>query len=324
MRTGTSSLGRAALALFVALSTLAVAGCVRVETYDEAMYNLQVARADAAKRAADEAAMSAQIAALNAEVARLGQEVQARDARLAEVSVARSNDAKKLDDLVALNGELSARLRAAGQSVDALAGEKGSLAKALADTRARLEELRRQQAAAEARAAEFRQLIARFQKMIDAGQLRVVMRGGRMILELPNDVLFDSGKTEIKDVGKKTLVQIAEVLRTMPDRKFQVAGHTDNVKIQTARFPSNWELSTARAVEVLKLLVESGMDPKNVSAAGYGEFAPVAPNDAPDGRAKNRRIEIALQPNLEELAAVTAPEPSAPPAAPPPAAPPRH
>jgi len=151
-----------------------------------------------------------------------------------------------------------------------------------------------------------------------------VMRGGRMILELPNDVLFDSGKTEIKDVGKKTLVQIAEVLRTMPDRKFQVAGHTDNVKIQTARFPSNWELSTARAVEVLKLLVESGMDPKNVSAAGYGEFAPVAPNDAPDGRAKNRRIEIALQPNLEELAAVTAPEPSAPPAAPPPAAPPRH
>jgi chemotaxis protein MotB len=157
--------------------------------------------------------------------------------------------------------------------------------------------------------------------MIDAGQLKVVMRDGRMLLELQNDVLFDSGKTELKDVGRKTLVQVAEVLRTLPDRRFQVAGHTDNVKIQTSRFPSNWELSTARAVEVLKLLVESGMDPRNVSAAGYGEFAPVATNDTPDGRARNRRIEIALQPNLAELAAVTAPEPAPPP---PPAQPPHH
>jgi chemotaxis protein MotB len=310
MRTGLGAVGLVVVAV-------ASAGCVRMETYDEAMYSLSAARAEAARRAANEAALSAQVAALSAEVARLGQEVQARDARLAEMSVARSNDAKKVDDLVALNGELSQRLKAAGQSVDALAGEKGSLAKALADTRARLEELRRQQAAAEARAAEFRGLIARFQKMIDAGQLKVVMRGGRMLLELPNDVLFDSGKTDLKDVGRKTLVQIAEVLRTLPDKKFQVAGHTDNVKIQTARFPSNWELSTARAVEVLKLLVEAGMDPKNVSAAGYGEFAPVASNDTPDSRARNRRIEIAVQPNLEELAAVTAPEPAPPPAPPP-------
>jgi chemotaxis protein MotB len=320
MRTASSLPGRVALPA-LALLALLLAGCVRMETYDEAMYNLSAARAEAAQRAAHESALSAQIAALGAEVARLGQEVQARDARLAEVAVARSNDAKKIDDLVALNSELSQRLRAAGQSVDALAGERGSLAKALADTKARLEELRRQEAAAEARAAEFRGLVARFQKMIDAGQLKVVMRGGRMILELPNDVLFDSGKTEIKDVGRKTLVQVAEVLRTMPDRRFQVAGHTDNVKIQTPRFPSNWELSTARAVEVLKLLVESGMDPKNVSAAGYGEFAPVATNDAPDGRARNRRIEIAIQPNLEELAAVTAPAPAPPP---PPPAPPPH
>jgi chemotaxis protein MotB len=313
-------LGRALGAALVLLG-LASAGCVREETYDEAVYALQAARADAARRAQEAAGFAQQVQALNAEVARLGQEIQARDARLAEMAVARSNDAKKIDDLVALNNELSQRLKAAGQSVDALAGERGSLAKALADTRARLEELRRQQAAAEARAAEFRGLIARFQKLIDAGQLKVVTRGGRILLELPNDVLFDSGRTELKDVGRKTLVQIAEVLRTMPDKKFQVAGHTDNVKIQTARFPSNWELSTARAVEVLKLLVESGMDPKNVSAAGYGEFAPVATNDTPDGRAKNRRIEIALQPNLEDLVAVTAPEPPAPP---PPAPPPRR
>src|SRR5262249_35176364 len=148
-------------------------------------------------------------------------------------------------------------------------------------------------------------------KMVDAGQLKVVMRGGRMLLELRNDVLFDSGRTDLKEEGKKTLAAVAGVLRTLPDRRFQVAGHTDNVKIQTARFPSNWELSTAPAVEVVKLLVDAGMDPRNVSAAGYGEFAPVESNDTPEGRAKNRRIEIALVPNLDELAALNVP-PGAP------------
>jgi chemotaxis protein MotB len=303
----------------VALSSVA---CVRVEAYDEAVYNLQAARADAARFGAQAAALNAEVARLNAEVARLGQDLQSRDVRLAELTVARANDAKKVDDLVALNNELSQRLRAAGQSVETLAGEKGTLSKALAETRARLEELRRQQAAAEARAAQFRELAARFQKLVDAGQLKVVMRGGRMVLELSNDVLFDSGKTEIKEIGKRTLVEVAHVLKTMAERRFQVAGHTDNVKIQTARFPSNWELSTARAVEVVKLLVDAGMDSRNLSAAGYGEFAPLETNETAEGRAKNRRIEITLVPNLEELVGVPGdgahgiPHP-APPAAPP-------
>ena len=247
---------------------------------------------------------------LNGELARLGAEIKARDARLAELGVARANDAKKMDDLMVANAELSDRLKKLGQSVETLSGEKGSLSKALAETRARLEELRRQQAAAEARAAQFRELAARFQKLIDAGQLKVIMRNGRMVLELSNDVLFDSGKTDLKEVGKKTLTEIAQVLRTMPERRFQVAGHTDNVKISTPRFPSNWELSTARAVEVVKLLVDAGMDSRNLSAAGYGEFAPLESNDLPDSRSKNRRIEITLVPNLDEVASVAAPAPA--------------
>ncbi|MFT3774186.1 MAG: OmpA family protein [Minicystis sp.] len=291
---------------------LAGAACVRVEAYDEAVYQMQAARADAAQKAAQNAALSAEVARLNAEVARLGQDVQIRDAKLAELMVVRSNDQKRIDDLVALNNELSQRLKSVGQSVETLAGEKGALAKALADTKTRLDELRRQQAAAEARAAQFRDLVTRFQKLVDAGQLKVVMRGGRMLLELANDVLFDSGRTDLKDEGRRTLAEVARVLRTMPDRRFQVAGHTDNVKINTARFPSNWELSTARAIEVLKLFVEAGMDAKGLSAAGYGEFAPVAGNDTPDGRAKNRRIEIALVPNLEELVSVPGAEAPAP------------
>ena len=115
-------------------------------------------------------------------------------------------------------------------------------------------------------------------------------------MESADDVLFDSAKTELKPAGRVALRGIADVLRTMPERRFQVAGHTDDKKIQSARFPSNWELSTARAVEVVKLLIESGMSPSSLSAAGFGEFAPVSPNDTPEGRGKNRRIEIALVP----------------------------
>jgi chemotaxis protein MotB len=276
---------------------------VRTDVYDQAVYDLQMARADAARTATQAAALNGDVQRLDAELAKLAAELHERDARLADLSVARANDAKKIDDLVALNGELSQRLRAAGQSVEALASERGTLAGALAETRARLDELRRQQAAAEARAAQFRELAARFQKLIDAGQLKVTMRGGRMVVELRNDVLFDSGRTEVRELGKKTLREVAAVLRTMPKRRFQVAGHTDDVAIQTARFPSNWELSAARGVEVVKLLVAAGMDPRNVSAAGFGEFAPIDTNVSPEGRARNRRIEITLVPDLEELVA---------------------
>jgi chemotaxis protein MotB len=184
--------------------------------------------------------------------------------------------------------------------------EKGTLSKALEDAKARLEQLRKAQAAAAAQAALFQQFIQKFKKMIDAGQLEVTTRNGRLVLQLSNDVLFDSGQTAIKPAGRDALVAIAAVLRTVQGRSFQVAGDTDNVPIQTPTFPSNWELSTARAVAVVKLLVAHGVDPKALSAAGYGEYDPVASNDAADGRAKNRRIEISLQPNLDELVSAPA------------------
>ena len=95
-------------------------------------------------------------------------------------------------------------------------------------------------------------LVEKLRSMIDAGQLKVAIRNGRMIIVLPNDVLFDSGKVDLKPAGKEALTQVANVLAGIGDRRFLVAGHTDNVPIKTSRFPSNWELSTARAVEVAK------------------------------------------------------------------------
>ena len=170
-----------------------------------------------------------------------------------------------------------------------------------AELTAQLEELRKQKAAADARAALFNEFVAKFKKMIDAGRLRIGVRRGRIVLSLHNDVLFDEGKTDLKPAGKQALTEIAQTLRTVSARSFQVAGHTDNLPIKSKEFPSNWELSTERAVVVVKFLAQQGVNSGVLSAAGYSEFDPAAPNTDAAGRSKNRRIEISLVPNIEEL-----------------------
>lgn len=170
-----------------------------------------------------------------------------------------------------------------------------------AELTAQLDELRKQKAAADARAALFNDFLTKFKKMIDAGQVRISVRHGRIVLSLHNDVLFDEGKTDLKPDGKKALAEIAQTLKTVSARSFQVAGHTDNLPIKNKDFASNWELSTARAVVVVKFLAAQGVSSGVLSAAGYGEFDPVASNADAAGRSKNRRIEISLVPNMSEL-----------------------
>jgi len=140
--------------------------------------------------------------------------------------------------------------------------------------------------------------------MIDAGDLSVILRSGRMVVVLPNDVLFDSGHASVNAHGREMLAQLATALATFRGRRFQVAGHTDNEPIRYSGFHSNWDLSAERALAVVGLLIQGGMPEASLAAAGYGEFDPVGNNTAPDGRAKNRRIEITLQPNIDELVAV--------------------
>ncbi len=275
-------------ARLLVLAALVAGGCVTTKTFDRKVAELDAERAAHDKAAADrERALHAQL----------------DDARnhLQSARGERDRLQKQLDDAQALVLDLKQRLEKLGQNVDKLAHEKGQLDATLADAKARLEDLRKQKAAADARMATFRNLVAKLRSMIDAGQLKVVIRDGRMIIALPNDVLFDSGKTAIKPDGQAALTQVAAVLATIPDRHFLVAGDTDDVPIHTSRFPSNWELSTARAVEVTKFLVDKGMKPGVLAAAGFGEWDPVAPNDTPEQRAQNRRIEIVLEPNLSDL-----------------------
>jgi chemotaxis protein MotB len=290
--------------LAVLFIVLALSACVPQDKYDGALRDVAQARADAQKCGTDDDAAHTEISRLSDALARAEQLAKERDKALTLAEGSSHDIQGKLDNAVAENDQLRKELARLGKNADTLLAEKGSLSSALAEARARLEELRKAQAAADTRAALFKQLALKFQKMIDAGQLKVTLRNGRMVIQLANDVLFDSGQTDIKPAGQQALAQVATVLKTIKDRHFQVAGDTDNVPIQNARFPSNWELSTRRAVEVVHFLVSQGLRPEMLSAAGYGEFDPVASNEAPLGRAKNRRIEISLQPNIDELVAV--------------------
>ncbi len=286
----------------LALLSLLGCACVTTGTYEKKVAELTQEREAHDKAAAErEAAHQASEQALQLKVKALESRGKQLDAELASLGAERDRLRKDLDDNTALVGELKKRLEKLGQNVDKLTSEKGQLSGALDDAKGRLEELRKQKANAEALAATFRQLVEKLHAMIDAGKLKVVIRDGRMLIALPNDVLFDSGRTDLKPDAKAALTDVAQVLAGIGDRHFLVAGHTDNVPIHTERFPSNWELSTARAVEVTRFLVAHGMTPQTLAAAGYGEFDPVAPNDDTEKRALNRRIEIVLQPKLEEL-----------------------
>jgi chemotaxis protein MotB len=167
------------------------------------------------------------------------------------------------------------------------------------DWRMDIAQMHEQRAAAEARAALYEDIARKLQRMVDAGSLKISLRDGRMILEVPNDIVFDSGSADLKPAGRAALEQIAGTLRGVQGH-FQVAGHTDNVPIATG-YPSNWELSTARALGVLHFLVADGMEPTTLSASGYGEYDPVASNASPEGRAHNRRTEIVVQPNIDAI-----------------------
>lgn len=196
---------------------------------------------------------------------------------------------------------LENKLKSLGQDVSRLETERQGLGGELDQARKRMEELRKAQAQAEERAAQFRKLVTQFKALTDAGKLQVEIRENRMIVRMGDKILFDPGKTELKPEGKDALKQVTTVLKDLPNRNFQVAGHTDNTPIKSKRFRSNWELSTQRAVEVVDFMIGNGLDAKRLSAAGYSDQSPVAANDTPDNKAKNRRIEITLVPNLDDL-----------------------
>ena len=179
--------------------------------------------------------------------------------------------------------------------------DRSALKESIAEMKRALALAKLQRRLADARINSYKSLLGRFQSMIDAGKLQVKIGNGRMVLVLRSDILFASGSVKISEEGKAAIVELTQILASMKDRKFQVEGHTDNQPIKTKRFPSNWELASARAIAVSNVMVEAGLSQQNVSAASYGEHQPTASNDTDEGRAQNRRIEIVLVPDLSGL-----------------------
>ena len=204
----------------------------------------------------------------------------------------------RFDELDQQNRRMVAQLQELGTNVEQLQSERSDLKRALEEHKARMQR-------AQERLKTFRKMLDQFHSMIASGKLRVRIGRGRMVVELAESILFDSGSARLKKGGKAALAQVAEVLKTIPDRDYQIAGHTDDVPIRGRRFASNWELSAARAVTVTRFVEAQGLESLHLSAAGYADTRPVASNEGPEGRAQNRRIEIVLMPNLDELPDLT-------------------
>ena len=172
------------------------------------------------------------------------------------------------------------------------------------------QQLEKEQIAREARLAKVKntydQLVGALEEEIKRGELTISNLEGKLSVNLLNQILFDSGKTEIKPEGKKVMQSLGDALNKFPDRALQVEGHTDNVQISSRlieRFPTNWELSTARATSVVHFLQDVvGLPGDRLVAAGYSEYRPVASNEDEEGRSQNRRIQILLVPYKEPSA----------------------
>ena len=145
----------------------------------------------------------------------------------------------------------------------------------------------------------YQDLLEKMKKEISEGQITISELKGKLTVNMVDAILFDTGKAEVKQEGLEVLKKVISILKGETEKAIRIEGHTDNVPISgnlAKRFPTNWELSATRAINVTRFLQEQGIDPDVLSAVAYGEYKPISDNETPEGRAMNRRIEIILIP----------------------------
>lgn len=201
------------------------------------------------------------------------------------------------------NRELLAQLEAKEQALAAENQRLEKLKKELEDRSNRVAELEKVIADKDAAMTALKEAISRALTDFEGKGLTVEQRNGKVYVSMENKLLFNSGSWAVGTDGKRAVYQLGTVLGDNPDIAVLIEGHTDNVPYQgNSQLSGNWDLSTKRATAIVNILRENAnINPENLTAAGRGEYAPVATNDSAEGRAKNRRIEVILTPKLDEL-----------------------
>ncbi len=254
--------------VFPVVALLLFAGCVTRGTYD-------LKAKEAESLAAKTEDLQAQVKGLAAEVEGLKTERAALQTSLQQEKTARQQEKEAAQkDIAALQAK-----------IDELS-PKAEKAEQLEKATQTYEDLKK-----------------KLEKEIQEGQVQITEMKNRLTVTMVDQILFASGSAQVGKKGKAVLDKVVTILKDVKDKRIEVDGHTDNVPIVSSlktRFPTNWELSTARATEVVRYLQErGGIDPRLLSASGFSEFQPVASNDTEEGKHKNRRIEIVLLPLLK-------------------------
>ena len=178
------------------------------------------------------------------------------------------------------------------QKIADLEAENTKLKENLADLKQKSQEVEKE-------SNTYKDLLQEMKGEISQGQITITELKGKLTMDVVDKILFDSGESKVKKEGLDVLKRVVDILKNVKDKNIRIEGHTDNVQIagKLAKiYPTNWELSAARAINVAKYLQQQGIDPKILSSTAFGEYQPLADNDTPEGRAKNRRIAIILLP----------------------------
>lgn len=213
------------------------------------------------------------------------------------------NSSAAIADNVKKNRELLAQLEAKEQALAAENERLKKLEKDLADRSNRVAELESLIAAKDKAMRNLKDAISRALTDFEGKGLTIEQRDGKVYVSMENKLLFSSGSWAVNSQGRQAVVQLGNVLADNPDIAVLIEGHTDNVPYKgNSHLSGNWDLSTKRATAIVNILRENAsIVPENLTAAGRGEYAPIATNDTPEGRAKNRRIEVILTPKLDEI-----------------------
>jgi chemotaxis protein MotB len=261
--------------LSFALCCLALSACVSQDTFRKKEAEANRLRQDWQEEQARRGALQEKFAALTQQLDQI------------------ALDATALKEKIGAGESLLAQKETELRSALARAADLQALVDELSSSKKRLEAAK---AELEKKSTEYEKLAGALRGEIDAGRIELTELRGRMTVKMKDKILFGSGSATLGKDGLAALRAVAEALRGVQGKTLRVEGHTDNVPTAGTSFGSNWELSAARALAVVRFLQDQGVDPTRLAGAGYGEFQPVAANDTPEGRSLNRRIEIVLAP----------------------------